>query len=102
MSLYKTTVSYNVPTAGATIILPAFDSMELMVFLNPTGILATITINLPSVITDGQKVSLMTSQAITLVTMGGGTILSALTTMGINAFATYSFSATANQWFRLN
>ena len=102
MSVYKQTVSYNTPTTGATITLPSFDSGELMVFLNPAGTLATITINMPSAVADGQKVSLMTSQVLTLVTMGGGTILSALTTLGINAFATYAYSATNTTWFRLN
>ncbi len=101
MSFYKQTVSYNVPATGTTINLPNFDSMELIVFLNPASTLATLTINMPSA-ADGQKVSIMTSQVLTLLTLGGGTILSTLTTLGINAFATYAYSATSAIWFRLN
>ena len=102
MATYKQTVSYSVPTTGATVTIPSFDGVELLVFLNPAGTLATLTVNMPSVVTDGQKVSIMSSQVLTLITMGGGTILSAITTMGVNAFATYAYSATNTTWFRLN
>ncbi len=101
MSYNKAVIQYATPTTGTTVTVNAFDGPELVVFLEPAGLLATLTITLPSV-NDGQSVVVSTSQAITALTLNGGTILGGLTTLAANGFGRWAFSATSTKWFRLN
>lgn len=89
---------YVTPTTGSTITVNA--NGNVMLFVNPAGTLATLTITLPSTPSDGDKVDLGSSQIVTGLTMNGGTIIGALSTMAVATFASYTYSSGSSSWFR--
>ena len=101
MSLLKPVFYYAAPTTGQTITLPSFDGDRLKVFIDPAGTLLALTVTLPTAI-DGQTIAIGTTQAITTLTMTGGTIIAALTTLAIGGFGEWGYSATANKWLRIS
>lgn len=90
---------YATPATGATITVNSNGFTSL--FINPAGTIATLTITLPGSPSDGDRVQIGASQIITAVTMNGGTILGGLTTMGVGGFATYVYSSSGAEWFRM-
>lgn len=102
MAYNKLAPYYNVPIAAATVTIPAFDGPIQHVLLEPAGTLATLTVTLP-VAADGQTVVISSSQIVTTLTLNSaaGTVLGAITALAANALGThYTWSATANKWFR--
>lgn len=93
------TVQYSTPTTGSTVTVGSTGSTLLL--LNPAGSLLALTISFPSTPSDGDKVQMGSSQAITTVTMSNGTVIGPLTTMAIGTFASYSYNATTSSWFRI-
>jgi hypothetical protein len=93
------TVQYVTPTTGSTINASTLGNVSLLI--NPTGSLLALTLALNASPSDGDKISIASSQVVTGFTMTGGTVIGALTSLAIASFATYEYSATANQWFRI-
>lgn len=93
------TIQYATPTTGQTVTIGSTGSTRLI--LNPAGTLVALTVTFPSTPTDGDYVSLCSSQAITTLTMNGGTVIGALTTAAIGTFASYIYNATTTSWFRI-
>lgn len=89
---------YVTPATGATVTVNS--NGHVMLFVNPAGTLATLTITLPSSPTDGDRVTLGSSQIVTGLTMNGGTVIGALSTMAVATFATYTYSSNSSNWFR--
>lgn len=92
-------VQYSTPTTGGTVTVNANGYTKLL--LNPAGTLALLTVTLPSSPSDGDMVELCSTQIVTGLTMNGGTIIGALTTMAVATFAGYVYSADASKWFRI-
>src|ERR1700690_1799725 len=94
------TTDLTAPATGFTYTVPNGTASAL---INPAGTLATGTINMPAVPTDGQKLTSASSQQITALTMSGNgkTLLGALVTIGANGFATWQYRASITTWFRV-
>lgn len=93
------TNQYTQPTVGQTVTVNNTGTINLLI--DPAGTLATLTVTMPATPTDGDTVSIGTSQIITALTMNGGTLVGPLTTMALGGFATYIFGGTAAKWFRV-
>lgn len=93
------TVQYTTPATGATV--TAADSGNVHLLVNPAGTLLALTIAFNASPTDGDILTLGSSQAVTTLTMSGGTVIGALTTLAIASFARYMYNATASKWFRI-
>lgn len=89
-------VQYSVPTTGQTVVSDGSGAM----FLNPAGLLATLTVTLPSSPVDGQTFEISSSQTITVLTVNGGTVKGGITTILLNGWARWRYSVTAASWFR--
>lgn len=89
-------VQYSVPTTGQTVV----SNGSGVLFLNPAGLLVSLTVTVPSAPVDGQSFEVASSQAITTLTMNGGTIKGALTTFVLNGWARWRYSSSAAAWFR--
>lgn len=87
---------YVAPTAGATVNANA--GTEVL-FLDPAGTLATLTVALPLNPVEGQDFTVSSSQIVTALTFTG-TIVGTLTTLALGGFARFVYSATAAKWFR--
>lgn len=62
---------------------------------------AALTITLPSAsLTNGQTITIATRSAITSLTINGGTIYGAPTTLAAGGFCSFIYSSAANAWFR--
>lgn len=85
------------PTTGQTVTV---SSGTTALLLNPAGTLATLTVTLPSSPVDGQPLIISTSQALTALTVNGGTIVGTLTTLALGGYAYFVYGATATKWFR--
>lgn len=94
------TIQYATPTTGSTI--TASTSGNVTLLINPAGTLLALTVALNASPSDGDALTIASSQAITGFTMSGGTVIGALTTMAVGTFATYMYSATSAQWFRIS
>lgn len=65
------TTQYDTPLTGATVVSNGANYL----ILEPAGALADLTITLPASPSDGQPFSYVTTQAITTVTLDGGTVV---------------------------
>lgn len=92
------TIQYTTPTTGSTINVNATGHVQLII--NPVGSLLALTVALPGSPSDGDVVNISSSQVVTTLTMSGGTIVGALTSLAVASFAEYLYSATAGVWFR--
>lgn len=72
----KNTTQKVVPTTGQTVTF-ANNSIDQTIYLAPAGVLATLTVTLPSDATSrlGQRVTFCTSQNITLLTLNGASTI---------------------------
>lgn len=92
-------VQYTTPTTGSTINVNTNGYVRLLI--NPSGSLLALTVALPASPSDGDILELCSSQIVTGLTMSGGTIIGALTSMAVATFAAYCYSASASSWFRI-
>jgi hypothetical protein len=91
-------VQYEVPSAGDTITIR---QDVQCVIINPSGTLATLTIDFSNLVNNGQKVYICCSQIVTALTLDGASFNGALSAFTANGFATYIYSETATKWFRI-
>lgn len=92
-------VQYTTPTTGQTITVNS--NGHTVLFINPAGTILALTVTLPSSPSDGDRVTLASSQVVTGLTMNGGTIIGALSALAVATFATYVFSNSSSNWFRM-
>lgn len=88
------------PTTGATI---AMNAGATALIINTTGLVAALSVVLPPAPVDGQRALIAAGSAITLITISGdsGTpVKGALTTMALNSYARFLYSAQVGAWFR--
>lgn len=96
-SINKTPTRSTV-ASGSTIVLTT--STNTLLYDNASTA-AALTITLPSSgLTNGQEISIATRSAITALTVNGGTIYGAPTTLAAGGFATFIYSSTGAAWFR--
>lgn len=91
---------YTTPTTGATVTVNPNGHVKLVI--NPAGSLLALTVTLPSSPQDGDMVSLTSSQAVTTLTMNGGMIVGALSTLSIASFAQYCYNSDSSSWYRIS
>ena len=97
-----------VPTTGTTVAV-INRTQDTAVYLNPVGVLATLTVNLPaklsgfaSISLDGQHVTITTSNtltALTVATTDGTTVVGSATTLAAGSTLTYRFQNSTNSWY---
>lgn len=93
--LAPSVVQEAIPTAGQSVMI--LDTSDVL-FLNPAGTLATLTVVLPTG-GAGRRVTISSAQLITLLTITG-TIVGTLTTLALGGFAEFIYSATTSKWYR--
>jgi hypothetical protein len=93
------TTQYVTPITGD--IVAVTSSRNTTLLINPSGTLATLTINLPLTPVDGDIVTISSSQVITALTVGNGTIVGTLSTLSVAGFARFQYNGIANKWFRV-
>lgn len=89
-------VQYATPTTGQTVVANGAGALVI----NPAGTLVALTITFPASPVDGQAFEILSTQIVTTMTLSGGTIASALTTIGVNGAARWRYSTTAATWMR--
>lgn len=89
---------YVAPATGATVNVGTSGYVRLRI--NPAATIAALTINLPSSPQDGDTVEISSTQIVTALTLSGGTIIGALTSMVVGGFAVYEYNSDSSQWFR--
>lgn len=93
------TIQYVTPTTGTTVTVTTARNVKLLI--DPAGSLLALTIALNGSPQDGDIVQLGSSQAITTLTVTGGTIVGTLTALGVASFATFLYNTTSAKWFRI-
>lgn len=94
----KTVVQYSAPATGATV---AISVPNTSLVVEPAGLLAALTINMPPTPADGDDVRISSTQAVTALTLGGGTIVGAITALAVGSFAQYVYRAANTSWYRI-
>ena len=91
---------YQTPLTGATITIPNATSVEI---INPTGTIATLTLNMPASPLDGQRMAVACGQTVTTLTMSGNgaTLLGGLTTCGAAGGGEWIYKSSNTTWFRI-
>lgn len=95
-----TEVFKYVPATGATITVSPSDAAVLVAMVNNTGLLATLTINMPSGAFDGQLLRVTFNAAVTLITWTGTTLVGTLGGALAGGYAGFVWDMTASVWRR--
>lgn len=88
-------------TGFAVTVSPAVEGANVWLLMTPNAGYAAGTITLPSVPHDGQEVRVSSTQAVTALTVNGGTINGAPTALAANGFFKLAYDGTLNAWFRV-
>lgn len=101
MSYIKNSKQSFVPTTGQTVTIADSDG-DVYIIIKPAGLLAALTLAMPTNPRDGQCFTICCSQVITSLTMTSSqTINAALTTLAaVNGYATYVYDAATTTYFR--
>lgn len=94
------TIEYAEPTAGGTVNVSANTTA---LTLKPAGTLATLTINLQDTPPDGHKISIMSTEivtALTLGTAGDDSIVGGASALAANTPIAYVYRAADTTWYR--
>lgn len=94
------TPNVQAPTTGGTITLTNGWGFQLLV-VNPAGTLAALTLALPSTPIDGEILQITFTQAITALTVSGGTLLGMPASVAAGFGSTWKYNATAGKWVQL-
>jgi len=89
------------PVTGATVTVPStvYDIYNLI--LTPAGTLATLTITFPTTnLRDWQTIKINSTQAVTALTMNGGTINAAATSLTANSPLAWTYNPENTTWYR--
>lgn len=97
LGIVSNAVQYAVPTTGQTVTSDG----SPMLLIDPAGTLVALTVTLPASPVDKQRWAMATSQAITTLTISGGTIVGTLTTMPLAGYADFIYNTTSAKWFRV-
>lgn len=92
------TEQYTTPTTGSTINVTA--ARFVILIINPAGSLLALTIAFAGSPLNGDTLQMGSTQAVTTVTMSGGTIIGGLTSFVIGSSATYRYNSTASEWVK--
>jgi archaellum component FlaG (FlaF/FlaG flagellin family) len=90
-------LQYAQPATGGTVVVNP--SASLLIIDNGSLLLA-LTVTLPSNPVDGQRIIITSGSGVTALTINGGTVKGLITTISVNGYARFAYSATANAWFR--
>lgn len=90
-------VQWAQPTGGATV---AVGAGKTALFIDNAALLATLTVTMPTSPADGQRVIIASAAGITVLTVSGGTVKGAVTTLSVNGWARYNYSTASAAWFR--
>lgn len=86
------------PSTGGTVSIRNDIANTIVVLLNTGGTLATLTINMPDAPVSGQIVRIGGSTNVTLLTLAGGTINGAITSIVSNVLGTvYAYNGSVWQ-----
>jgi hypothetical protein len=97
----NTGYSYQVPLTGFVITIP--DTTSDLI-LNPAGVLATGTINMPATPWDGMRLTIASTKAVTALTHNPGagqTLQAALATIAADGHATWRYLNNITTWIRV-
>ncbi len=90
-------IQYAVPTAGQTVaVSPTTD----ILVIEPAGLLATLTVNLPGGVSDGKRIGITCTQVVTTLTFGGGTIINGIAAFAAGIGVEYVYRGSNAQWYR--
>lgn len=94
---------YAAPNASgfSVAITPVFSGGSVYLLLTPAAGYAAGTIVLPSAPVDGQEVVVSTTQAVTALTVNGGTVNGAPTTLAANGFFHLRYDGVFKAWYRI-
>jgi len=87
-----------VPLTGETIAPTANCGLAVV---EPAGTLAALTVTLPQNPVENQQFRLFTSQTLTALTLGGGTVVNGPTTLAANASFSLVYSKITSKWYRV-
>lgn len=91
---------YASPATGATVTV-GNTGQNTRLILSPAGTIATLTIALDATPADQQTLSVSSTQTITALTLSGGTVSGAPTTMGAATPFRLQYDAVALVWHRI-
>ena len=96
-------VQRAVPTSGQTVVIAQTNSLDLNLVLEPAGLLLALTVTLPAGTLDGQKCSVMSTTAVTALTLNtvSGGLIGALASLVVNGFASYVWVSSTSTWYRV-
>lgn len=91
------TIHVVTPTTGQTVIP---NTGATILFINNAGLIAALSVTMPSNPADGQRFLIAARSGVTILTVTGGTIYGAAGGLSLAGYARFVYSATAGAWFR--
>lgn len=94
-------LQYSTAATGSTVTVS--DTGDDIVVIHETVLVATLTLALPATPQDGQRVNFTSVGGVTALTMTTpvGTIVGAVTTLGVGGAITYIYRGSTTKWYRI-
>lgn len=95
-----TFIQYSTTTSGGVIDIS--DTQDDVMVIHEAALAATMTINLPPTPVNGQRVTVLSTGGITLLSLSAsvGSIINSITTIGSGSLARYLYYAPQNKWYK--
>lgn len=90
-------VQDSAPLTGANV---AVSSSSSLLAINPAGTIAALTVTFPAAPSNGQTVTICTTQIITALTLAGGTFVGGIATLALGGFAAFCYVTAVGKWVR--
>jgi hypothetical protein len=91
---------YTTPNTGDTITVES--TGYILLIIDPSGTLATLTVSLPPAPVDGDRIQICSTQVITALTVDGGTIVGAPASLGVGGNVTFFYNNDSVKWITIS
>jgi hypothetical protein len=85
------------PATGGNV---AVSSDAGVLVISPSGSLASLTVTMPASPSNGRRVTICTTQAITVLTLAGGLFIGGVSTLALGGFASFCYVSSVGRWVR--
>ena len=91
-------IQYSTAASASTV--TCLDYGESLCVIHETTLVALLTLSLPATPVGGQSVKFVSVGGVTALTLSGGTVVNALTTIAAGGTCEYTYTKDTSKWYK--